>query len=192
MVLGPSLTLIAFKSGKPSLKFDLRCIVLLQLGALLYGGMIVYQQRPAFVVFGVDRFTTIPAAEVDFDRIKYPELKRIAGIGLRLAQARPPADPKLRQDVIDLFRFPDGVRVLPEAEDRLWVEPPQYEEQQVMRYVTSVERIGIKKGLQQGLQQGEIRVLRRLLTRRFGELPVWVEPRLPEAPPEAPPSHHLQ
>jgi hypothetical protein len=34
-----------------------------------------------------------------------------------------------------------------------------------MRYVTSVERIGIKKGLQQGLQQGEIRVLRRLLTR---------------------------
>ncbi len=51
-----------------------------------------------------------------------------------------------------------------------------------MRYVTSVERIGIKKGLQQGLQQGEIRVLRRQLTRRFGELPVWVEDRLQEAP----------
>lgn len=75
--------------------------------------------------------------------------------------------------------------MLPEvAEDRLWTELQQYEEQQVMRYVTSVERIGIKKGLQQGLQQGEIRILRRQLTRRFGELPTWAETRLREAPPE--------
>jgi hypothetical protein len=60
-----------------------------------------------------------------------------------------------RQDVLELFRFLDWVLVLPEAaEDRLWAELQQYEEQQVMRYVTSVERIGIKKGLQQGLQQG--------------------------------------
>jgi hypothetical protein len=34
------------------------------------------------------------------------------------------------------------------------------------------------------LQQAEIRVLHRQLTRRFGELPVWVEDRLQEAPPE--------
>lgn len=86
-----------------------------------------------------------------------------------------------RQDVLELFRFLDWVLVLPEAaEDRLWAELQQYEEQQVMRYVTSVERIGIKKGL----QQGEIRVLRRQLTRRFGELPDWAETRLQEAPPD--------
>jgi hypothetical protein len=79
----------------------------------------------------------------------------------------------------------DGVLVFSEAaEDRLWAELQRYEEQQIMRYVTSVERIGIKKGLQQGLQQGEIRVLRRQLTRRFGELPAWAEDRLQEAPPE--------
>ena len=53
-----------------------------------------------------------------------------------------------------------------------------------MQYVTSVERIGIKKGLQQGLQQGEVRVLRRLLTRRFGQLPAWTEAKLQEAVPE--------
>jgi hypothetical protein len=100
VVLGPLLTLIVFKPGKPSLKFDLSCIVLLQLGALLYGGTIIYQQRPAFVVFGVDRFTSIPAAEADFEQIKYPELKRSAGIGPRLAQARPPDDPKLRQELL--------------------------------------------------------------------------------------------
>jgi hypothetical protein len=55
LVIGPLLTFIVFKSGKPSLKFDLSCIVLLQLGALLYGRMIIYQQRPAFVVSSVDR-----------------------------------------------------------------------------------------------------------------------------------------
>lgn len=54
-----------------------------------------------------------------------------------------------------------------------------------MPYVTSVERIGIEKGLQkgmqQGMQQGEALLLRRLLTRRFGALPLWVESRLAEA-----------
>ena len=100
VVLGPLLTLIVFKPGKPSLKFDMSCIVLLQLGALLYGGTIIYQQRPAFVVFGVDRFTSIPAADVDFDQLKYPELKRVAGIGPLLAQTRPPDDPKRRQELL--------------------------------------------------------------------------------------------
>ena len=100
VVLGPLLTLIVFKPGKPSLKFDMSCIVLLQLGALLYGGTIIYQQRPAFMVFGVDRFTTIPAAEVEFDKLKYPELQRLASIGPLLAQARLPDDPKRRQELL--------------------------------------------------------------------------------------------
>jgi hypothetical protein len=100
VVLGPLLTLIVFKPGKPRLKFDMSCIVLLQLGALLYGGTIIYQQRPAFVVFGVDRFTSITAAEVEFDKLKYPELKRSAGIGPLLAQTRPPDDPKRRQELM--------------------------------------------------------------------------------------------
>lgn len=100
IVLGPLLTLIVFKPGKPGLKFDLSCIVLAQLAALFYGGTIIYQQRPAFVVFGVDRFTTVPAADVDFDQLKYPELKRIAGIGPILAEAKPPKDPKQRQELL--------------------------------------------------------------------------------------------
>jgi hypothetical protein len=100
VVLGPLLTLIVFKPGKPGLKFDMSCIVLAQLGALIYGGTIIYQQRPAFVVFGVDRFTSIPASEVEFDKLKYPELQRVAGIGPLLAQTRPPDDPKLRQELL--------------------------------------------------------------------------------------------
>ena len=37
---------------------------------------------------------------MDFDQLKYPELKRIAGIGPLLAQTRPPDDPKLRQELL--------------------------------------------------------------------------------------------
>lgn len=87
-----------------------------------------------------------------------------------------------RQEVLELFRFLDWMMQLPDAEeDRLWAELQQYEEKRVMQYVTSVERIGIKKGLQQGLQQGEARMLRRLLIQRFGELPTWTEVKLREA-----------
>lgn len=40
---------------------------------------------------------------------------------------------------------------------------------------------GIQEGIQQGMQQGEILVLRKLLTRRFGELPAAIERRLSQA-----------
>jgi len=100
VVLGPLLTLIVFKPGKPSLKFDMSVIVLAQLVALLYGATIIYQQRPAFTVFSVDRFSSVAAKEVDFEKLKFPELKRIAGIGPLLAQTRPPDDPKLRRDIM--------------------------------------------------------------------------------------------
>lgn len=100
MALGPLLTLIVFKPGKPGLGFDLICIGLGQLAALLYGGTLIYQQRPSFIVFGVDRFTIVSAANVDFDQLRYPELKRVAGIGPMLAEAKPPKDPKLRQELL--------------------------------------------------------------------------------------------
>lgn len=100
VVLGPLLTLIVFKPGKPSLKFDLSCIALLQLAALIYGGTIIYQQRPEFVIFGTDGFTAVTAAEVEFDQLQYPELQRVAGIGPLLAQTHLPKDPKLWQELI--------------------------------------------------------------------------------------------
>ncbi len=96
VALGPILTLIVFKPGKPGLRFDLGVILALQLAALAYGGALLYQQRPAFIVFAVDRFTVIPAAEVDFARLRYPELKRLVGVGPLFAQALPPEDREVR------------------------------------------------------------------------------------------------
>jgi flagellar biosynthesis/type III secretory pathway protein FliH len=99
-----------------------------------------------------------------------------------------------RQDILELFRFIDWVLRLPETlEDPFWVELSAYEEAHHMPYITSVERIGFKKGMKQGLQeglqegfqqgisQGEALVLKRLLMRRFGPLPEEVEDKLAQA-----------
>jgi hypothetical protein len=55
------------------------------------------------------------------------------------------------------------------------------EEEMGKPYVTSFERlaieegiaIGIQQGMQQGRLAGEAHLLARLLTRRFGEVPLW-------------------
>src|SRR5574343_225310 len=93
-----------------------------------------------------------------------------------------------KQQVIDLFSVLDWMMRL-------------LEEQEKMRYVTSVEQIGIEKGLLQGMQQGmqrgllqgrqegrmtgraegEAYALRRLLQKRFGPLSEDVLARLQAA-----------
>jgi len=71
------------------------------------------------------------------------------------------------------------------------------EESEKMRYVTSFERLareeglqkglqkglleGLEKGLEKGLLEGEIKLLKRLMVRRFGELPTWVVEKLTTA-----------
>src|SRR6266702_1824267 len=87
-----------------------------------------------------------------------------------------------RQQILDLFRFLDWVLTLPEAlEQQFQVALAQVEAETHMPYITSIERMGIEKGIQQGFQQGEAFVLTRLLTRRFGPLPDWATERLAQA-----------
>jgi hypothetical protein len=63
VLLGPLLTLIVFKSGKKSLKFDLFCIAVVQITALSYGIYVMFESRPVFTVFNKDKFQI--AAVVD-------------------------------------------------------------------------------------------------------------------------------
>jgi len=63
LVLGPLLTLLVFVPGKKHLMLDLVVIVACQMGALIYGGFVIYGQRPAVFVFVVDRFEILPASE---------------------------------------------------------------------------------------------------------------------------------
>ena len=69
-----------------------------------------------------------------------------------------------KQDVIQLFDFIDWVMLLPEElEEELWTEIQKIEEERKMEYVSSVERIGIRKGM----QQEALKLLSRQIARRF-------------------------
>ena len=64
LVLGPLLTLIVFRSGKPGLRQDLVVIAALQAVALAYGITQVYQQRTALVVFFNHAFYTVAGTQI--------------------------------------------------------------------------------------------------------------------------------
>lgn len=73
-----------------------------------------------------------------------------------------------REDVIGLFCFIDWImRLSEEMEESFWAEMRQYEEDKKMEYVTSVERIGIKKGIQQGILQSTREAVIDILEVRF-------------------------
>ncbi|MBD8524183.1 TfpX/TfpZ family type IV pilin accessory protein [Pseudomarimonas arenosa] len=69
VIAGPLLTLIVYRAGKPSLRFDLTVIALLQAAFLSYGVYIMAQSRPAFIVGVFDRFDVVFANETDPDRL---------------------------------------------------------------------------------------------------------------------------
>lgn len=68
VVLGPGLTLLVFKPGKPSLKFDMSVIVIVQIVALSWGIKSVYSERSALTVFYDGKFSCMKVSEVsDFN-----------------------------------------------------------------------------------------------------------------------------
>ena len=74
-----------------------------------------------------------------------------------------------RQRIIDLFAVIDWLLRLPrELEERLWGAVMELEQEKNMPYVTSVERIGLRRGLDQGRKEGEATVLLRQIELKFG------------------------
>ncbi|MEZ5739618.1 MAG: TfpX/TfpZ family type IV pilin accessory protein [Burkholderiaceae bacterium] len=65
LVIGPLLTLVVYKPGKPSLRFDLSVIAAIQLAALVYGVSSMYWARPVYVALVVDRFEVVAAADLE-------------------------------------------------------------------------------------------------------------------------------
>ncbi len=63
LVLGPLLTLLLFKRGKPSLVFDMSVIASIQVAALLYGVYTTYNQRVVALVYADARFGTVTLSE---------------------------------------------------------------------------------------------------------------------------------
>ena len=94
LVLGPLLTLIVYKQGKPGLKFDLSFIAAVQLTALIYGSYTLHSERPHFLVFAIDRVTLVALSGIDESSIRYEELTRKPLGGIVRAFARAPVDPE--------------------------------------------------------------------------------------------------
>jgi Domain of unknown function (DUF4351) len=92
-----------------------------------------------------------------------------------------------RQAILNLFRFIDWMMRLPDDLEREWVaQVAQMEAERHMQYVSSVERFAMQKGEDKGRQEGRdegrreeaFRLLLRLVTHRFGDVPESVQTRL--------------
>mgnify|MGYP001818585397 CR=1 FL=1 len=70
LVLGPLLTLIVYKPGKPGLKLDLTLIGLAQAAALTWGIWVTYNERPVAIVYALDYFSPVPAKSLS--NLAYP------------------------------------------------------------------------------------------------------------------------
>lgn len=103
VVIGPLITLIIFRSGKPGLRFDLSVIAALQLTALLYGVYVVFEARPVFLVLVKDQFEVVAATELQpkwLEEAKRPEFRKLSVTGPVLVALEMPADESERQAIV--------------------------------------------------------------------------------------------
>lgn len=103
VVLGPLLTLVVFKAGKKNLKLDLSAIAFFQIAALLYGASVVWQARPVFLVFVVDRFVLVAANELTDEELteaRYPQFQNLSWSGPRLVAAERPTEVEERNAIL--------------------------------------------------------------------------------------------
>jgi hypothetical protein len=102
VVMGPLLTFAVFDRRKKSLRLDLAFIVLLQLGALVYGLHASYQGRPVFQVFAADRFEIMSAADVDPEEFKRLDSKLMQASGREptLVAVTAPSDPAMQRELV--------------------------------------------------------------------------------------------
>ena len=110
LIIGPLLTFIVFKPKKPSLKFDLSVIAAIQIVALAYGAVVVYEGHPVYVAYTVDRFTLVSVGESDPEKANYKEFK-VSTFGLpQVVYAKMPEKGDERNDL--MFSAASGGRDL--------------------------------------------------------------------------------
>ncbi len=96
VVVGPLITLIIFDPKKKNLRFDLAVIAVLQLSALVYGCSVMFDARPVYNVFVVDRFETVAANQIDAASLaavrtdEFRDASARRSEGHRRTPARPP------------------------------------------------------------------------------------------------------
>jgi hypothetical protein len=79
LVLGPLLTLIVFRAGKPGLRFDLSMIGITQATCLLIGAWIVHGQRPIAIAYVDGAFYSVCAESFVEVNEPVPDLSALPG-----------------------------------------------------------------------------------------------------------------
>ena len=79
LVLGPLLTLIVYKHGKPGLKFDLTCIGAFQAVCLLAGTWLVYNERPLAIIYVDGQFASVNSETYLESNVPIPDFDSYPG-----------------------------------------------------------------------------------------------------------------
>ncbi|MEQ1773879.1 MAG: TfpX/TfpZ family type IV pilin accessory protein [Burkholderiales bacterium] len=103
VILGPLITLIIFKSGKPGLRFDLTMIAVFQVCALVYGCYVMFVARPVYIAFVVDQFEIVRATELDpadVARARYPQFRSLPVSGPAVIAVDIPTDKAVLKNLL--------------------------------------------------------------------------------------------
>ena len=99
LVIGAGLSTLVYRPGKRGMTMDLVVILLIELAAIVYVGSLLYERRPHYLVFVIDRFQIVGADQVTEHTFRYPELDTSQLVGPILTNARFPDDPAERADL---------------------------------------------------------------------------------------------
>lgn len=115
IVIGPVLTLILFKVGKPGLKLDMSLVVLMQLGALVYGMWNLYDARPVLMVHADDHIRPVSRTLLTEWDPSGGVLRQWEGMTPRWLRVELPDDPEAFADLyLKIRKRPGGLHGLAE------------------------------------------------------------------------------
>ena len=158
LVLGPLITFLIFNLGKPRLEifFDLLVIVSIQFGALAYGVMLTYQQRPVAIVL-IDDFVVTAIEENYGGKLESTEWLK------RFSDEQPPiifADLPLNKEGLDeVIRIKQEEKVLEHAQLQLYrpfAEFKQALQQRQLRFYERLDYFKARENLEAWLKSSQM------------------------------------
>ncbi len=105
VIFGPAMTWFLYREGKWGLVFDLVVVVLIQLAAIAWATFALYQNRPYFMVFTVDRFEVLSIREVEFSNPGQLKFLDKPTVGPNLLYANMPVEPAAFQKLLKEVMF---------------------------------------------------------------------------------------
>jgi hypothetical protein len=150
VILGPALTFVVFNRAKPRTELvrDLAIIGVLQLAALGYGLATAFQARPVYLVYEVDRFRIVRAADIEAAELPLalPQLRELPWHGVRVIGTRSPRSPQEMLASIDAAVAGRDIGVRP-----AWWQPIGPDnERQIRQHARSLDMVRARAGARAG------------------------------------------